>query len=293
MFRVLAQVYLNKVNNWMSFLKLGGENEAGAINDIDLSLLTLRVLRRLIIAGFENPNRHDEVQEFWIIIRHHFGEMLPLVTQHAQSLQGQIRSQIEKHLIQMSKLHLEMAKAHPAAFPQLNGAIDIAKAYWGLLVDFSKSFGTETAIASAVIGTDGDAEDEISCMEKLSLKGLLLIRACAKMAYNPHQTFKYQTPHDKAERKDSTDAMRTTLLSEDVIRQMMEILVTRFFVFRPQDLRQWEEEPSEWERQEGEGDAWEFSIRVCAEKLFLDLVINNKELLIQPLLGVFYNVAST
>ena len=70
--------------------------------------------------------------------------------------------------------------------------------------------------------------------------------------------------------------------------------MTRFFVFRPRDLREWQEEPGEWERrEEGETDMWEFSIRSCAEKLFLDLVINNKDLLIQPLLSVFYNVAST
>jgi len=73
----------------------------------------------------------------------------------------------------------------------------------------------------------------------------------------------------------------------------METLVTRFFVFRPRDLRDWEEEPEEWERrEEGEGDFWEFSIRSCSEKLFLDLVINYKDLLVQPLLQVFQSVAS-
>ena len=292
-FRVLSHVYLEKVNKWMNFLMTGGNNEADAINSIDLSLLSLRVLRRLIICGFDNPNRHDEIQEFWNMIRVHFGEMLALVTQHGQSLQDHIRGQIEKHLIQMSKFHLEMARVHPAAYPQLQGAIEIAKAYWGLLVEFGKTFGTDTAIMTAIIGTDGDAEDEISCIEKLSLKGLLLIRACTKMVYTPTQTFKYQSAADKVERKESTDSMKSKLLSQDLVREMMETLVTRFFVFRLRDLRQWEEEPGEWERrEEGEGETWEFSIRTCAEKLFLELVINNKDLLIQPLLSVFHTVAS-
>ena len=87
--------------------------------------------------------------------------------------------------------------------------------------------------------------------------------------------------------------MKDAILSAGMIREMMETLVTRFFVFRARDLREWEEEPSEWERrEEGEGETWEFSVRVCAEKLFLDLVINNKDQLIQPLLQVFYSVAS-
>ena len=282
LFQVLGEIYVEKVNHWLGFIKYGGDNEGGAISDIDLSLLTLRVLRRLCISGFEHPNRHAEVQDFWDIIGLHFGQMLPLVTQ----------PQIEKHLVQMSKLHLQMIRVHPAAFPQFPNSIEIAKAYWGLLVEFGRTFGTMTT--AAPIGTDGDAEDEIPCVEKLSLKGLLILRACVKMVYNPTQTFKYQHTEDKQERKDSKESMKTQMLSEDMVREMMETLVTRFFVFRPKDLKEWEEEPSEWERrEEGEGEAWEFSIRVCAEKLFLDLVINNKDLLIQPLLQVFYAVAST
>lgn len=73
---------------------------------------------------------------------------------------------------------------------------------------------------------------------------------------------------------------------------MMETVVTRYFVFRPSDLRQWEEEPDEWERREDmEGDDIEYSTRSCAERLFLDLAINFKTL-VQPLLQVFYSVAS-
>ena len=73
----------------------------------------------------------------------------------------------------------------------------------------------------------------------------------------------------------------------------MELLVTQYFVFRRSDLREWEEEPEEWEKREEEiTDAWEFSIRSCSEKLFLDLVINFKDLLVPKLLHVFYNYAS-
>ena len=74
----------------------------------------------------------------------------------------------------------------------------------------------------------------------------------------------------------------------------METVITRFFVFRASDLRDWEEEPEEWEKREesGESDDWEFSIRSCAEKLFLDLAINYKAILVEPLLRVFYTVAT-
>jgi hypothetical protein len=292
-FKALGEVYVSKVDKWMSFIQKGGDDEGGAISAIEHSLLTLRVLRRLATAGYDHPNRHDEMHQFWSLIRTQFGEMLNLVMQHGASIQPTIRSQIEKHLIQMSKLHLQMIKVHPNAFPQLPDSIEIAKAYWGLLVEFGKTFGSETPITSAAIGTDGDSEDDLPYLEKLSLKGLLILRACVKMVYNPTLSFRYQHQQDKEERQQSQSAMKEGMLSQDLIREMMETLVVRFFVFRPKDLRDWETEPDEWERREdGTGEDWEFSVRICAEKLFLDLVINNKNILVQPLLNVFSTVAS-
>ncbi len=114
------------------------------------------------------------------------------------------------------------------------------------------------------------------------------------MIFNPAQTFKFHRAEDKEEKKLSKELMRAYLLTDKFAREAMETLVTRFFRFTQRDLREWEEEPDEWEKgQEGGGEDWEFSIRTCAEKLFLDLMINYKDLLVRPLLQVFETVAST
>lgn len=124
---------------------------------------------------------------------------------------------------------------------------------------------------------DGD-DTEDSPKEKLALKGLLLFRACIKMVFQPALTFRYQTPEDKADRKLATGTIRAQVLTDDFVTSMMEIVVTQYFILQPSDLRDWEAEPDEWERREEEiADAWEFSIRSCSEKLFLDLLINFKE----------------
>ena len=273
-------------------MRQGGNDEGGALQSIEQSLLALRVLRRLLIAGYDFPNRHTEMQEFWKILTTQLGDMLWLVL-HDASLHSNVKQLIEKHLIQIAKLHLEMARAHPAGYALLPGSTDLARAYWGLIVQFGANFGSRTPLPSADIGSDGDADDETtSVMEKITLKGLLLLRACAKMVFNPQQTFKYQHAEDKDEKHRSTALMKDNLLTAQFVTVAMETLVTRFFVFRARDLQEWEEQPEEWERREEGEDAWEFSIRSCAEKLFLDLVINHKDLLLQPLLYVFQNVAS-
>lgn len=290
--QVIGKIYVDKVARWLNFIKNGGDDEGGAVQSIADSLLAIRTIRRLIIAGYDHPCRNREVQDFWIVLQNQFRDMLPLVLNYGHSIANSIRLQIEMHLIQISKVHLEMARVHPSSFALLPDSLELAKSYWKLLVGFGHTYGTQT-FEPAQIGTDGDAEDQVPCIEKLSLKSLLILRACARMVYSPAKTFKYQHVEDKEERQHSRDLIRTALLPEALIREMMEVLVTKFFVFRPRDLREWEEEPEEWERkEEGEGDIWEFSIRQCAEKLFLDLVVNNKQILIQPLLQVFYAVAS-
>lgn len=114
------------------------------------------------------------------------------------------------------------------------------------------------------------------------------------MIFNPAQTFKFHRAEDKEEKKLSKELMKAYLLTDGFAHEAMETLVMHFFRFTPRDLKEWEEEPDEWEKsQEGGGEDWEYSIRTCAEKLFLDLMINYKDMLVQPLMEVFKTVGST
>jgi hypothetical protein len=195
-----------------------------------------------------------------------------------------VQKAIEKHVLQLSKLHVEMAKDRAASFALLPESIALVRSYWSLVVRLGENYGQ--------LGASGGSDGK-TLMEKAGLKALLLIRACSKMAFNPAQTFKYQTPEDKEEKKQSVELIKSELFTHDFVVNVMELLVTQFFSFRKNDFQEWEEEPEEWERKEEDvAEAWEFSIRSCSEKLFLDLVIHFKDLLIPRLLTVFYNFAS-
>jgi hypothetical protein len=290
--QVLVSIYSNKVARWQGFLADGVGDERFR-DAAERSLLALRILRRLIIATYNHPNRDAVVQQFWSQISLQLDGLLSFILRGSLSASLNGRGLIEKHLVQIAKFHLEMVKTHPAGFALLSNSVDLARAYWRLVFRFSQTFGSQTPTPTAKIRNDGDAdEEEPAILEALSLKGLLLLRGCLKMVFSPAQTFKYQHPEDKDEKKRAMELIRNTLLTENFVREMMETIVTQFFVFRSRDLRDWAEEPEEWERrEEGEGDVWEFSIRSCSEKLFLDLVINFNNLLVEPLLRVFANVA--
>ncbi|OOF97151.1 hypothetical protein ASPCADRAFT_12484, partial [Aspergillus carbonarius ITEM 5010] len=282
-FHLLGSIYVDKVNKWASFLEQGGADETTLLEVIEQSLVSLKVIRRLVIAGFEHPNRDKDVCEFWVLTHSHFSRFLGLI-HGSVSMSEQIHRAVEKHLLQLSKLHVEMAKDRPASFALLPDSIPLVQSYWSLVVKLGENYSQ--------LGADGETEGK-SLMEKTCLRALLLIRACSKMAFNPAQTFKYQTPQDKEEKKQSVELIKSQLFTHDFVVNVMELLVTQFFRFRKNDFQEWEEDPEEWERKEEDiAEAWEFSIRSCSEKLFLDLVIHFKELLIPRLLTVFYNFAS-
>ena len=290
-FNVLGTIYVNKVQSWQAFFRNGGDDEGGAIESIENSLLAIKTIRRLIIAGYDFPAREKDVQEFWTLTRTHFGEFLQYVTSGGSPLAEPVRKAIEKHLMQLSKLHLNMATTHPADFVLLPDSLSLVRDYWSLISNLGETWGSKS-IEGASIGTDGDAEDDAPILERLALKGLLLIRACVKMVFYPSQTFRYKQQQEKDEKSQATQMVKSQLLTDDLVREMISALVTRFFVFRPSDLRMWEEEPDEWEKMDEGAEDWEFAIRPCAEKLFLDLAKNFKDLIVQPLLQVFYTVAS-
>lgn len=288
-FNVLGTIYVSKVQAWQTFFREGGDDEGGTIESIEHSLFAIKIIRRLLIAGYDFPAREKDIQEFWTLSRTHLGEFFQYVS--AGELAEPVRKAIERHLMQLSKLHLNMATTHPADFVLLPNSLALVRDYWGLVAKLGETWGSKS-IEGAKIGTDGDEEDDTPIIERIGLKSLLLVRACVKMVFYPTQTFRYKQQQEKDEKNRATQMVKSELLTEDLVREMISSLVQKFFVFRPSDLRMWEEEPDEWEKMEEGAEDWEFAIRPCAEKLFLDLAKNFKELIIQPLLQVFYSVAS-
>ena len=73
----------------------------------------------------------------------------------------------------------------------------------------------------------------------------------------------------------------------------MEVLVTKYFMLRKGDLEAWEEDPEAWSMQwEDASESWEFLIRPCAEKLFLDMITHLSDVLAEPLRRVWESCSS-
>lgn len=290
---LLNEIYSQKVAKWMGFLQGKGEDEGGAMDALENSLFAVKIIRRLLIVGYEYPNHSKDVQQIWELSQIQFGQFLEMISQDPPFLVSPAKELVEKHLVQFSKLHLQMSAIHPAAFALLPSSLDLVRAYNGLIAKFGESYGSASQDFSAkALNKDGDPKDERSAMEKLCLKGLNLLRGCLKMVFSPASSFKYRTPEVKAEQQEGIALIKRELLTQSMVAQLANVIVTKFFIFRQADLEAWEEDQDEWEiKEEGGGDTSEFELRPCSEKLFMDLVINFKDLLVQPLLSFFQSVA--
>lgn len=262
------------------------------MQDLEGSLLAIKAIRRLVIAGYEFPGREQDVQQFWTLTQNVFNECGQQVLGREDfSLGPDARRLVEKHMMQLAKFHLSMATTHPTDFVLLPGSLSLVQnIYWKIIAQLGTTWKAPS-VDGAKIGTDGDAEGEAPILERLALKGLLLIRACTSMVFYPAKTFKYRHPQEKEEKAQAIAMIKSELLRDQLVQEMLFTMIKEFFVFRPSDLRMWEEEPDEWEKMEEGMEDWEFSIRPCAEKLFLDLAKNYKDLILQPLLEVFQQAA--
>ncbi|KAF2743715.1 ARM repeat-containing protein [Sporormia fimetaria CBS 119925] len=281
---VVGQLYVEKVQSWHSSLAAGG-NDTGAVQGLDSGLLAIKTLRRLLIHGFEDPHREKQVQDFWTTAQSLFAEtFLPIIQHQDAPLSPEARKLVEQHIRQLSKLFATMAAGKPVAFVILPNSLPFVLNWWNLAVQLADTWISMTE------PVDGDPKGSV--IEHLILKALQTVRSCLRMIFYPIKSLKFQQAEDKEDKANALAAVRSHMLVDTLLQEMVGNLLQKFFLFREVDRVLWETEPDEWERNEEIEEGWEFLIRPCAEKLFLDLVKNCREVVIEPLLTVFHQIAA-
>lgn len=289
---LLGEIYTSSTQSWISFLTSGHGGESSADLAMANSLAAFKTLRRLLIVGYEEPHKDSTVQQAWNLSQTQFGQFLGFVS-HDSPIPGPYLDVVGKHLMQFTKLHLEMSQTHPASFAALPNSFDLVRSYWDLVAKFAEVFTKSGGLRQESGNGDAKSKVEGPLLEKLALKGLLLCRACVKMVNQPKQTFKYRSKEARTEQDELVVRLKDDLLKDEFIVQMANVIISNLLVFREADLEAWEENSEEWEQQEEtQGSAWEWEVRPCAENVLNFLLVSYKHLLVQPLLAYFETAKS-
>ncbi|RDI82667.1 hypothetical protein Vi05172_g7351 [Venturia inaequalis] len=262
-------------------------------NAIALLLPCTGIIRRLLVKGFERPHREETSVQAWAALQSFWAQRVRAPHPAGNGELNSSKKMLEKCILQIAKLQLDMAEDNPASAVLFQDAWRIPLEYTGLAERFAQTYGVGTS-EELQIGTHGDAaEDGTPFLEKFALKGLLIIRACLRIVANP-RSIKARTDQDKAEQVQVVQILQENVFTLAYTQSCLELIISRYFVFKPSDLRRWEEEPDEWEAAEG-GDAegYRYSIRLATEKLFLDLANKYTEFVVPTILGLVRRAAES
>lgn len=236
-------------------------------NALGLLVPVTGIIRRLLSRAYAAPHKDElatkvfqDLSQFW----------LGRVQTQFPAGQGEASSSkkaLEKSILQVTKLHLELAEDNVVASIFLPGSSQLLKTYFELIRRFAEVYGS-----ASVAVEDGDGEGKQSLMEKLVLRGILLLRATLRPLTDPN-AIRPRTDEEKVQKEHVLQVLKTDFFPADMVQNLLEMIVSNYFVFTASDLRRWEDEPDEWEAAEGgDTEGYRYSVRLSAEKLFLDLV---------------------
>lgn len=283
LFAVLQDVYLFSIREWQQKLSVSPQRpDEQVMSLMTVSVKVLKILRRLVIAGYEFPHRESEVQEYWSTTQSHLQIYLELL--HRPGLTPVYQEAAGQHINQLAKFHCSMADEHSVSFALLPSTMSLVRNYWS-----AASMMRERQIEASRQGLES-----MSLYEGICLRALLLLRACFKIVFNPAQNFRYKNAEAKEDPPKSKKLVSEELLTDEFILDLAQIIINRFFLYTPGDVEEWISEPEEWEmKEEGDDDAYDRFVRPCAERLFLDIVLNFKDQVTQPLLNAWQLISST
>ena len=269
--RVLLLVFIHNADYFLE-REDDAEFTVEETNALGLLLPATSTIRRLLVRGCQFPH-NDETSatlfmQSWRFWLGRVNEPHPAGNGEASTS----KKMLEKTILQISKLHLELAEDNPVAFVLLPSSRNVQNKYFDIVYGFADHYGADSFDASK-LESDGDgSEKEQTFIEQLILKAFLVIRATLRAMADPN-AIKARSDEDKAEKGEVIQILQTDFFPLEWVRILLETIISKYFIFRSSDLRRWEEEPDEWEAVLGaDTEGYRYSVRMCAEKLFIDLV---------------------
>ncbi|KAI8593553.1 armadillo-type protein [Geranomyces variabilis] len=274
--RYTATIFTARCNHFLQMVERLNDastpaNYEPAENSIRLAAVALKALRRVVVYGFKEYHQVPEVVATTDMLMQYLQKLLPLRSAVEASPSKQINKSYRTILYQIGKVYLNMQKQNIASFVQIPSGIEIVRFYWSRIEESS-------------------VPDDDVLQEKLLIQSFKLLRGLIKNpGLNAERTSVYSpamldaTPasaHVQMETPSLKRLVEQRLLTPEFVTSACQVLVGRYLVIGSEEWKLWQESPEEW-FVELEADRWEFSLRGCAEKVFMDLMSTNRAAL-QP-----------
>lgn len=258
---------------------------------LEQSLLSIKIIRKLTVGLMDAPRDNATFRQFWQQSLSLLQTVLHTAVSFPKALDpdSAVALLLRKNLCQIAKVHVNLSKDHPTDFALLQSEqYDVIQFHWHIMSLLGQKYASAagyppvTQVTSSIHDFD---ETRITLIDKLGHQSLLLLRACIKMVTLPGRGLRYRTEEERTRDEEAMAKLKSVVFTDNAIVELVNHIIMEILLFQPNDLREWEEEPDEWEkREELGGEDFEFAPRACAEKLLLDLALHFKEITIGQIL---------
>ncbi|XP_068614085.1 importin-11-like [Brachionichthys hirsutus] len=236
-------------------------DEATALSSLERTLLSLKVLRKLTVHGFQEPQQNMELMSFLNAVFERLKQFLERCREFGPH--STCREKLEKTIILFTKVLLDFLEYHPCTFiPLIQRSLEFAVSY--------------------VFTPAGEGVT----FERFIVQCMNLIKMIVKNdAYKPAKNIEDSKPESLEAHK-----IKATFFSHPTLTEIGRRLVSHYFLLTEEELAMWEEDPEGFAVEETGGDSWKYSLRPCTEVLFLDIFHNYSQTLTPVLLEMVQNL---
>lgn len=267
-FPLLMRIYLCYFNKWTNTDSIEDDD----ISELQVSYLALKVLRRIVVDGFESPHKDKSVIEFMSISEQHFQVLL----KNYQAF-GSFAI-YEKFIKCYCKLYFNLISSSTANFVMMPSSKSILITFTTLVIEKAPDVYRE------------NPDSETGFWESIAIRGFLILKKILNFITKKGAvTIKVRS--DKADVDAAIHKLTTEFLSEELIKKLVDLLIDWYLKLRPADLEAWSIDPEEWVNEQM-SSSFEYQIRPCAENFFQNLITSFQELLGPYLLSKIDSEAS-
>ncbi|GCC27139.1 hypothetical protein chiPu_0005561 [Chiloscyllium punctatum] len=244
-----------------TFLQQIYTGDAAAINSLERTSLSLKVLRKLTVHGFVEPHKNLEVMEFLSAVFERLKQFLDCRRQ--VNPESTCCEKLEKTIILFTKVLLDFLDYHPFSFIGL--------------IQRSLEFAVSYIFTGAGEGV---------VFERFIVQCMNLIKMIVKNdAYKPTKKTEENKPETLEAHK-----IKLCFFNYSTLTEICRRLVSQYFLLTPEELSMWEEDPEGFAVEEAGGDSYKYSLRPCTEVLFLDIFHEYSQTLTPVLLEMVQNL---
>ncbi|XP_069491668.1 importin-11 [Ambystoma mexicanum] len=257
-YELVCSLWTHHAEVFLSQAEEGGEAAGSAL---DRAVLSLKVLRKLTVQGFEEPHSCPAVMGF-------LQGLLPRLEQLLQCCRvlgpaHPCQERLHKAILLLTKVLLDFLEQHPGPFIQL--------------IRPCLEFCVRLVFTPAGEG---------AVFERFTVHCMNLIKMIVKHdAYRPSKD-----PEQRSAQSLEAHAIKTDFFTYPTLLEMCRRLVTHYFLLTAEELALWEEDPEGFTVEETGGDSWKYSLRPCAEVLFIDIFHEYSALLTPVLLDMIHSL---